>query len=459
MTERGNKKQPVRISVGRYHDDKRYSFNAFVVRDDALNGSPTAIEIFGNAKCNIDLISLAGDLVEFEIATSKNASVKSSGIGRINHEGWFSASERPDVALQHIATIDVAKFQTVRTRKNYFDKAFLSYDYFSDISSWPNSDFYGLSYDGTVKKHRFRNGLNRLYSGKHFSATADYHYFFADKPGDLTRRRVCSITVEPKCDVADLKRATDAVRIALAFIYEVQLKPLRKVEVSGFQHREIDFPTESGIVTVNRDRMARPISITNQKTFTSKFIRWMYFSKVDLKHLEFAISRYVAASQELPLELAFSAGCEALESLFTVAHRRATSNPAEVQVMADIRRLIKGSSLSSMSKALAHGRVGNLFQQPLWRQIREYILSRTSLSDEERQIINWSNFYKYRNLSSHGRLIDADAEVSRQNMLMRLTFQLLIKAVSGAKGRLSLLDFIDLQPSDLSEPHFVEIWE
>lgn len=455
-------RQPIRLKVRDYRARKRkLTLNGFLIKDPAFAEVVRSIEIVGNRRTDLALMGLSGDLVEFEVVPAKDSPSKEFGLGRLNTEGWTNFSEIEQPNLQHVATIDVSKHSIVRKMDRGEDINLTSYVYANDISGWPSAGMFGLSYDGTIKRSKFRRGLDQLISCKDFKATADYYYFFEKEAEHLVRKRLCSITIEPKRAEANIDRAVAAVRTALSFVFEVNLKPLRKIQIDSENYKIVDIP-QPEIDRSDREFYARPIHMQDQKNFTSSMIRWLYNSNVDVAHVEYAVSRYVAASRVLPLEISFSAGCEALESLFaTVGTRAIPKGPEETGAIDHLRAELKRLDMSASKKKLAHAKMGGLFLEPTWAQIKSYILGKSKfLTKYEIDALEQCNFFRYRNLSSHGRKIAADGEVSRQNILMRMSFQSLLKVIVGCRAHLNLQTIFDLSPPDPSDgPHFVEIWE
>jgi hypothetical protein len=457
-----DKGEPVRLQISSFWEStERLSVNGFVFHDDEFDKIVRRIEVYGNRSAEITLMMKSGNLVNFRVISAKNSRTKQFGIGRLIHEGWTTFSDKQQPKLQHISTIEVVKFTTERSYDTPDKKRFLSYVYANAITGWPTGGVFGLSYEGTITKRKYRNGLESLVRTNSFSASADFNYHFEQSENTLIRHRLCSITIFPHFAECDVERAVAATRISLSFVYEENLRPLRKVVVDGSLYRTVDFPQDK-IKFSKRGIHETAISIGDQKAFTSRMIRWLYQSELKLDHVEYAISRYIAASRELPLEVSFSAGCEALESLFTAVRQpKISTNSTEKQIVRRLRRGLRQFDLDRHSMEMASQRIGSIFSVPKWNLIKAYIKSRSSFfSEEELDRLEECNFFKYRNLSSHGMKIAADGEVSRQNVLMRITFQMLLPAIIGSRARLTLPSIFDLsRVEDTGRPHFVEIWE
>lgn len=398
--------------------------------------------------------------MRFEVIPVKGSTARESGLGRLEHTGWTSFSQIEQSQLQHIATINVAKF----VRQHTFDDALptlVSYVYANNISGWPSAGSFGTSYEGTITRRKHRGGLDVLISSREFRATADYHYYFERKDDHLMRHRLCSITIKPNSEGADMGRAIAAVRTCLSFVYEVSLKPLTKTEMHDGTLKIIEFPQDR-VEPANREFTERPIDVAGQKKFSSSMIRWLYASDVNIHHVEYAISRYVAAARELPLENSFSAGCEAIESLFSTVNTTALpAKSKEAKAVRHLRRELRKLDVEASKRKIASDRLGGIFKDPPWFRIRDFLAAhRHLLVDAEAAIVAQADFFKYRNLSSHGRKIAIDGEVDRQRLLMLLVFQILLKVAVKSRAGLMLPRVVDLSPRRHSiEPHFVEILE
>jgi hypothetical protein len=462
MARMGSDRQPVRVRIRAYRARKPgIIVNGFLVTDSSFAGIVRAIEIYGNRNFELRTMQFAGNLVEFEVLPTKGSRVRETGLGRLSHEGWTTFSEIQQPQLQHVATVRVAKFTRRRTFSEPPAPALVSYAYANNISGWPSAGFFGTSYEGTITRRKFRSGLGDLITSSKFQASADYYYYFERNDDHLVRRRLCSITVKPKKPGVDVSRAVAAVRVALSFLYEVTLKPLRKIEVSDTEYKTVEFPQEE-IDIDEREFHERPISVESQKKFTSSVIRWLYNADIDISHVEYAVGRYVAATRELPLENSFSAGCEAIESLFaTLKSSRLPTSGEESDAIRHLRKELRNFGIESSKKKIANDRLGGVFVDPPWQRVHAYLMRHKNwLTETEINIIQQCDFFRYRNLSAHGRRIAADGEVSRQSFLMRLAFQILLKVTLKSRARLTLPSLVDLSPPDPSkEPHFVEIWE
>lgn len=258
-------------------------------------------------------------------------------------------------------------------------------------------------------------------SSKNFSVEADHFYYFVQNESELTRKRLASITVYPRSSDCNLERAVLAARVAFSFVYEVVLRPVRRVFLDDHTYRQSFFPT-SAFKKEEREFHNRPISAPEERAFLSKLIRYLYKSSHNLEYIEHSVHRYIAAVRDLPIENAFSAGCEAIESLYGAFNERRSSSSQFSSEIKEMQRIIKTSAASSSIKQVALSKLSGVFDPPAWNKIYQAILDLYKC--DSNALLEGASFFKYRNLSSHGRLVRANSEVMRQFSLMKLAFQM-----------------------------------
>lgn len=454
-------RKPTHLLLSEYGSSSALKLNAFLVRDSTHPDLFCTIEIYGDEDLSHRLDRFVGHIVTYQIPAQDGARSKESGLGRFAAVGYTMQSEREDPAIQHIGTIRVLRHvETVTHDQHQRASGYVTYIFADYILDWPSSGGYRYSDDGTISLTRFRRASNRLVSLKTFAASAFQCYFYREDGSSTIRTSLPAFRIEPRAEMADLDRAIRAVRLALTFVYEVELKPLIKVTRSDDSVRVSSFPNTRSR-DYDRRQTIHGIMGRDIKRLTAHIIKWAYRSGKNLAVIEYAVARYVSAIHDLQITQSFSAGCEAIEALYSELRgsRRKTKMPRAL--LKDLRAKISNSGLGRAEKKIALEKVAGLAYLPIWHEIREYLIMLAASNEILRDHVEKANFYTYRNHASHGRKIKVDWTVLRQLELMKMCFHVMLLYGTGYKGHLPMayeFSDLDLQISK-GGPAWVDIWE
>lgn len=298
--------------------DKSIIVDALLIKSKSLPFMVSEARIIGNYSQNIKLMGFVGRIVSFSRISRKGKRSGDTGIARFEHSGWTSFSELKGPKVQIVGILHVLRYEH-RLKRGIPEESFEShsYVYSPDVVDWPSLGLFGISYDGTIKRTSYKNGLSNLISCKDFSAVADKYYYYIDNGGELIRRQLASFSIRSKSNSFNARRAMQACRATLSFIYEVNLRPISYTNWDRKKYEEFYYPIDK-VERVERDFHSCPIPISNQKRVARGLISWLYRSNLDLDQIEHVIERYVTSRREVPIEQSFSVGCEAIEGLFKI---------------------------------------------------------------------------------------------------------------------------------------------
>lgn len=454
-------KKPSRIKVISYHDPScSAELDCFLIQHTEIPDILSSIEIVGTKEAKLALLGFSRGFVRYDLLANADSNAQKSGLGTIFDTGWTHYGYQRQAEIQHFATIRVARhIEETASSEISEDKDTLSFVFNKSIDDWPDDNLVIISYDGSIRQKKIRNGIGSLFTCKEFRAQALMHYYFRSEGSNLVRIGLPSITVTRRAVNADLERASASTRLALSFAFETKLAPLQRIYQTDHMIRVSSYPV-SKIETISRRYPSHQYWGSEWKRLVAHLIAWIYKSEVNLENLEHAFSRYAAAVHDLPITEGFSAGCEAIEALFSELQQR-SENKRSSKIINDVKNLIKNADLDEDSKAIGVSRANSLFSKSNWHYIREYI-QESCIDDYNISIlIGRCNFFRYRNYASHGRQVIVDWEVLYQFEMMKMCFQILVMRCTGFKGHVPIAhDLISFKErNDTSQPPSIAIWE
>lgn len=403
--------------------------------DETLREFPSSLTVFGYRSDHLAMMKHIGALVQVDLNGEHDDRISRSYIARVHDAGWSSGASSKQLAK--IATLSIEKAVEEFASSPDRGLGFCSYSYASDVSSWPTAGAFGTSYEGTIELRRFRRGLNSVARGKSFEVDAAPHYFFVRDGRKLIRQQVASITVRWFSPEVDWKRLADCARVVLSFTHVVKLRPLAKVQICDGTYRKVNWAV-SDISQVERDRFSGPVDIGNQKAFHARAVRKLYKSEISIEDLDNVIDRYVECRVDTTLERSFAHGCEAIEGLYGLlnARRPARGNANFGPLKKTIKKVINEHVDDHEIKSIASSRVDQLFSRPTWQRIVETISAIAPKDDDLiGRVTSRANFFRYRNLAAHGRVVRLENEVVFQASLMRFVLEWMFIKLCGGKQR------------------------
>lgn len=112
-------------------------------------------------------------------------------------------------------------------------------------------------------------------------------------------------------------------------------------------------------------------------------------------------------------------------------------------------------------KDIARSRIDTIFQPSTWAQIRAHVRKISRFGEEINSLLRKANFFRYRNMSAHGRQISTNRDVIAQADLMYLTFQVLLLEAAKQKSYLNILNnmkYIENE-AESAQPAVINIWD
>jgi hypothetical protein len=402
--------------------------------DETLHEYPASLTVFGYRSDHIAMLKHAGRLVHADFVAEREDRVSRSYIVRVHDAGWSLDADSKQLAK--IATLSIEKAIEEFASSPSRGLGFCSYSYTSDVSDWPTAGGFGISYEGTIELRKFRNGPNIITRGKLFEVQASPHYYFVREGRKLTRQQVASISVTWFSPVVDWKRLIECARIVLSFTHVVKLRPLSKTQVCNGSYRKVSWNTPD-ISYRDSDRLLSPVEFFLQKKFHGRAVRKLYQSSHPIEALDDIVDRYVECRVDTTLERSFTHGCEAIEGLYALLNMPTHGGgaPNYAPLKRRIKRLLNENVRDPLDKSLATSRTDQLFSRPTWRRISDTILKIARSEDALiRQALSRANFFRYRNLTAHGRVVRLENEVVFQAALMRFVLEWMFLRVCGGSG-------------------------
>jgi len=429
--------------------------------DKTLNEVPDTLTFFGGQAESLALMRLVGGLV-----TVQNLSViegeQRKFVGRLLSVA--AVHKNVDEEITRIAELAIEK--TITEFDRGLEEAgtnHCSYTYATDVAGWPTSGMFGTSYKGTIEAHEFDDGLHRLLKADDLNLTATPHYFFRTEGRRLIRQSLASIHLHWTRERLDEKRLLDCARLVLSFLYSVKLRPLIKTHATGCKYRHVCW-NAADIETAERDRLLGPIRTDEQQAFQEIAIQTLFESGIAVELLDAIVDRYVESQTDVTLQRSFAHGCEAIEGMYALLKARAPAPaaPDYSEVRSKLKAVVEREVADEEDRAVACSKIDQLFAPPTWPRIKTLIMV---LANNPKDLIHTAiaraNFFKYRNLSSHGQVVRLNNEVVLQATIMRFVIEWMFIKLAGAAVTPQIEWQLghELRQADPPDRGIIQLWE
>lgn len=440
-------------------DTKPFEVSGDLEYDPKFEEFPYKISLYGYHSDYLKLISHVGALIELT-KLNKFGDSTQKFIGRVHGAGWNTGALSSEIS--RIATLFVKKAINEFNRP---DSKFrhASYTYTTDVEQWPGRGVYGVSYEGTVELRRFRGGIGRLFSGKKIKLEAYPHYIFNSDKRHMSRRSLASISAYWSESGVDWKKYIESARLALSFSHVVKLHPIALSFSDAGIYRKLSWDADTLEKEV-RGRVEQPIDPSKQRKFHSRAIQHLVRMEYDQETLSSIVDRYVESRTDATLQRSFSHGCEAIEGIYLLLSskgKKRKKRQADEILIREIRKVIKASSIAVERKEIALSRAYSLIDPPVWAKIVDQI-GRIERDKGKliHRVIERANFFRYRNLLAHGRMVRLQDEVVFQHHLMQFVLEWLFIRLCGStiEPKLGVLES-DLDSEAAPDLGIIQLWE
>ena len=285
---------------------------------------------------------------------------------------------------------------------------------------------YELSFNGSIRRRKFRNSENVLFRSRIARTESFKNYFYkqGDDDDHLTRFGIPAIEVVWRHGAAfDHERHMKIAKTLLEFVHGVELAPITRYTAIGGNAVVSVWPTDIDRQPT-RPRFEGPIFFNEVPDFLRSALKALNEGDQNIDVVEDAIYRYVHATTKVTVEQSFSSGCEAIEALFKLVNpgREELTDTSKI-LLAGIKSLARRLVSTKAGRAEINGRIKNALLPGLWPKIYGFVRSsRAAIDPECEALIARCQFHRYRSRFIHGARAASNHEMFVQRDLMDYVF-------------------------------------